>query len=168
MATLEDIGKRLGAYEQPQNDGISRVVQNWGMQLIKEMQNNLLRNKTNASGALSQSLVPQIKTTAKGYNLQILAEDYANDVEAGRKAGEPPPIKNIYDWITNKKSIQIRNISKAKDKVKATQSLAVVIANKIGNVGTKPQPFLNPALSKVTTQVLTERITTYIKDSIEK
>ena len=168
MATLEDIGKRLGAYEQPQNDGISRIVQNWGVQLIREMQINLLRNKSNASSSLSQSLTNNVEPTRTGYKLQILAEDYYQYVEEGRKAGKPPPIQNIFDWIVNKKSVQLKSISKAKNRIQATKSLAYVIAKKIGKEGTRAQPFINPALSKVTTQVLTDRITTYIKDSIEK
>lgn len=168
MATLEDIGKRLGKIEQPKNDDISRIVQNWGMQLIKEMQINMLRNKSDATSRLSQSIVPEIKTTSKGYNLQVLMEDYWFYVENGRKAGKMPPIKNIYDWITFKKSIQVKTISKNQNRIQATKSLAYVIAKKIAREGSKAKPFVNPALSKVTTQVLTDRITTYIKDSIEK
>jgi hypothetical protein len=36
------------------------IVQNWGNELIKQLQNNLLKNKTNASSGLSQSIDPKI------------------------------------------------------------------------------------------------------------
>ena len=92
MLTLEDIGGNFNEF-QPLNDkGIIGIVQNWGNELIKQLQNNLLKNKTNASSGLSQSIDPKITQPPGGYNLSIMMEDYWFYVENGRKAGKMPPV----------------------------------------------------------------------------
>ena len=165
---LEDLGENFNEF-QPLNDkGIISIVQNWGNELIKQLQNNLLKNKTNASNSLSQSIDPKITQPQGGYNLSIMMEDYWFYVENGRKAGKMPPVQNIFEWIRNKRTIQVETISKSPDRIAATRSLAYVIAKKIGKEGTKPQPFAVPALRQVTTATLAKRISTYIVDSLTK
>jgi len=99
---LEKFGDKNQAFNPSEDDGILRIVQNWGNELIAQMQNRLRSNKTNASSSLSQSIEPQIKGTQSGYRLTVLMEDYWQYVEDGRRAGKMPPIKNIYEWIQNK------------------------------------------------------------------
>ena len=163
---LEDLGKNFNEFQPLDDDGILRIVQNWGNELIKQLQNNLLKNKTNASSGLSQSIEPKITQPPGGYNLSIMMEDYWFYVENGRKAGKMPPVKNIFEWIRNKRTIQVETISKSADTIAATRSLAYVIAKKIGREGTKKQPFVSPALQQVTTEVLAKRISTYIVESL--
>lgn len=162
--SLESIGKEYSDFNPSADDGILRVVQNWGNELIAQMQNRLRSNKTNASSSLSQSIQPQIKQT-NNIRLTILMEDYWQYVEDGRRAGKMPPIKNIYEWIQNKRPVQ-QKIAQSPDRIAATKSLAYVIARKIGQKGTKAQPFVTPSLKKVTTQTLAERIGTYIADTL--
>ena len=163
---LEDLGKNFNEFQPSDDDGILRIVQNWGNELIKQLQNNLLKNKTNASSGLSQSIEPKITQPPGGYNLSIMMEDYWFYVENGRKAGKMPPVQNIFEWIRNKRTIQVETISKSADRIAATRSLAYVIARKIGREGTKKQPFAVPALQQVTTEILAKRISTYIVDSL--
>jgi hypothetical protein len=92
-------------------------------------------------------------------------EDYWQYVEEGRRAGKMPPIKNIYEWIRYKRPIQDK-IQQSPDKIAATKSLAYVIARKIGQKGTKAQPFVTPSLKQVTTQTLAQRIGRYIADTL--
>lgn len=165
---LEDLGKNFNEFQPSDDDGILRIVQNWGNELIKQLQNNLLKNKTNASSGLSQSIEPRITQPPGGYNLSIIMEDYWFYVENGRKAGKMPPVQNIFEWIRNKRTIQVESISKSADRIAATRSLAYVIARKIGREGTKKQPFAVPALQQVTTEILAKRISTYIVDSLTK
>ena len=91
MATLEDIGKNFSDFQPQGDEGILRIIQNWGNELIKQLQNNLLKNKSNASSSLSQSITPEVKAQQKGYNLSVMMEDYWFYVEEGRRAGFPPP-----------------------------------------------------------------------------
>jgi hypothetical protein len=166
MATLDSIGKNFKDFTPSDNDGVTRIIQNWGNELIKQLQNNLLKNNSNASSSLSQSITPQVTTPVTGYNLSIMMEDYWFYVENGRAAGKMPPIQNIFDWIRNKKGIQIESISKSPDRIAATKSLAFVIAKKIAREGTKARPFTSPALKQVTTQTLATRISEYIVESL--
>jgi hypothetical protein len=170
MASLEDIGKNFKDFTPSDNDGVSRIIQNWGNELIKQLQNNLLKNKSNASSSLSQSITPEITQPATGYNLSIMMQDYWFYVENGRKptqgGGNGQLYKNIYEWIQNKADIQSKIISKSPDRIAATKSLAYVITRKIHREGTKARPFVSPALKQVTTQTLATRISEYIVESL--
>ena len=162
---IEKFGDKNRAFNPSEDDGILRIVQNWGNELIAQMQNRLRINKTNATSSLSQSIEPQITGTQSGYRLTVLMEDYWQYVEEGRRAGKMPPIKNIYEWIRYKRPIQDK-IQQSPDKIAATKSLAYVIARKIGQKGTKAQPFVTPSLKQVTTQTLAQRIGRYIADTL--
>ena len=162
---LEKFGDKNRAFNPSEDDGILRIVQNWGNELIAQMQNRLRINKTNATSSLSQSIEPQIKGTQSGYRLTVLMQDYWQYVEEGRKPGKMPPIKNIYEWIRYKRPMQDK-IQQSPDKIAATKSLAYVIARKIGQKGTKAQPFVTPSLKQVTTQTLAQRIGRYIADTL--
>jgi len=166
MDSLDSIGKKYSDYNPATDDGIIRIIQNWGNEFIAQMQNRLRSNKTNSSSSLSQSVEPNIKSREGGYNLTILMNDYWLYVENGRKAGKMPPIKNIYEWIQNKAPLQAK-IADSPNKIAATKSLAYVIARKISKKGTKAQPFISPSLNQVTTQELGRRIGQYIADSLK-
>jgi hypothetical protein len=170
MANLDSIGKNFKDFTPSDNDGVNRIIQNWGNELIKQLQNNLLKNKSNASSSLSQSITPEITQPATGYNLSIMMQDYWFYVENGRKptqgGGSGELYKNIYEWIQNKADIQSKIISKSPDRIAATKSLAYVITRKIHREGTKARPFVSPALKQVTTQTLATRISEYIVESL--
>src|SRR6056300_543264 len=117
--SLEQIGKEYSDFNPSADDGILRIVQNWGNELIAQMQNRLRSNKTNASSSLSQSIEPRIKqASADNLRLTILMEDYWQYVEDGRRAGKMPPIKNIYEWIQNKRPVQ-QKIAQSPDRIAA-------------------------------------------------
>jgi hypothetical protein len=167
--SLESIGKEYSDFNPSEDDGILRIVQNWGNELIAQMQNRLRINNTNASSSLSQSINPEIKGTQRGYRLTVLMQDYWFYVENGRKptkgGGNGELYKNIYEWIQNKREMQMK-ISQSPDRIAATKSLAYVITRKIHREGTKAQPFVTPSLKKVTTQTLAQRIGRYIADTL--
>jgi len=167
--SLESIGKEYSDFNPSADDGILRIVQNWGNELIAQMQNRLRANKTNASNSLSQSIEPQIKGTQSGYRLTVLMQDYWFYVENGRKptkgGGNGELYKNIYEWIRYKRPMQ-QKIAQSPDRIAATKSLAYVITRKIHREGTKAQPFVTPSLKQVTTQTLAQRIGRYIADTL--
>ena len=149
--------------EAAPEDELQRIIQNWGEELKQQMVSNLLKNKTNASGTLASSITNILQKTRNGYILETQAENYANFVEYGRKAGKRPPVEAIIRYIQEKREIQQSSIIRdAKNRIQATKSLAFAIANKIGASGTKKQPFIVPALKKVTTQILAQRIGEYM------
>ena len=162
--SLDDLGEAYSNYN-PSGDGLLRIVQNWGNELSENLRNTLRKNKTNASSVLSQSIASIAKPTPQGFNLKVEMEDYWQYVEEGRRAGKMPPIKNIYEWIQTKKSVQTL-ISRSKDKRKATQSLAYVIAQKIAKHGTRAQPFIRQNVNEKALQVLSDRIGEYIRKQL--
>ena len=170
MATLEDIGKNFSDFQPQGDDGVVRIVQNWGNQLIKQIQNNLTANKSKATGDLSQQIDAEVTTPPTGYNLSIKMLDYYKWVEEGRPPtktstkSNPTLQKSIEEWIVNK-GIQTRT-TKNQSREATVKSLAYVIARKIHQKGTKAKPFLSPALNKVTTEVLAQRISKYIVESL--
>jgi hypothetical protein len=166
MATLEDIGKNFKEFTPSYNDGVPRIIQNWGNELIAQMRNNLTQNKSNASSQLLQSMIGKVTTPSTGYDLTVSMEDYYVNVEDGQKPGTKVAQKNIYEWIQNKADIQSKIISKSPDRIAATKSLAYVITRKIYREGTQAKPFIRPALNQVTTDVLSKRISKYIVDSL--
>jgi hypothetical protein len=166
MATLEDIGKNFKDFTPSDNDGVTRIIQNWGNELIAQMRNNLTQNKSNATSQLLQSMIGRVDTPPTGYNLIVSMIDYYVNVEEGQKAGTKVAQKDIYTWIQNKADIQSKIISKSPDKIAATRSLAYVITRKIYREGTQAKPFIRPALKQVTTDVLSKRISKYIVDSL--
>ena len=167
--SLENIGKEYSDFNPSADDGILRIVQNWGNELIAQMQNRLRINNTNATSSLSQSINPEIKGTQRGYRLTVLMQDYWFYVENGRKptkgGGNGELYKNIYEWITYKREMQMK-INQSPNKIAATKSLAYVITRKIHREGTKAQPFVTPSLKQVTTQTLAQRIGRYIADTL--
>ena len=170
MATLEDIGKNFSDFQPQGDDGIVRIVQNWGNELIKQIQNNLRANNSKASGNLMQQIQGDVTTPPTGYNLSIKMLDYYKWIEEGRPPtktstkSNPTLQKSIEEWIVNK-GIQTRT-TKNQSREATVKSLAYVIARKIHQKGTKAKPFLSPALNKVTTEVLAQRISKYIVETL--
>ena len=174
MLTLEQLGDRFSDWGSVSQRGIPEIIQNWGNQRIKALQNNLLKKRNGynsvASGKLYQDISGDVSTTPQGYNLSIKMQDYYFWVENGRKptqgGGNGELYKNIYEWITNKADLQSKVISKSKDKIAATKSLAYVITRKIHEKGTKARPFIAPAQKQVPTDILAKRISEFIIDSL--
>ena len=170
MLTLEDIRKNAEDLNPVNDKGITRIIQNWGNELIKQIQNNLTANKSKATGNLRQQIEADVTTPPTGYNLSIKMLDYYKWVEEGRpptktKTKSNPTLqKSIEEWIVNK-GIQTRT-TKNQSREATVKSLAYVIARKIHQKGTKAKPFLSPALNKVTTEVLAPRISKYIVETL--
>lgn len=84
-----------------------------------------------ASGKFAESLEVRVK----GLNAQLCGEDYAQQLETGRKAGGFPPIDAIKKWIVDK---GIANRIQGEITVSA---LAFLIARKIARQGWKREQF---------------------------
>lgn len=80
----------------------------------------------NASGKLANSI--RFETTNNGERLVVYAEDYIDYLVYGRSPGKRPPKDVIRKWIDDK-GLEPIGISK--------DSLAYLIARKIGNEGTE-------------------------------
>jgi hypothetical protein len=170
MLTLEELGDKFSDFGTVSQRGIPEIIQNWSNQRIKALQNNLLKNNSTASKRLYEDISGDVTTTPSGYNLSIKMQDYYFWVENGRKptqgGGDGELYKSIYEWITFKRDLQANVISKSKNRIAATKSLAYVITRKIHEKGTKARPFIAPAQKDVPTDVLAKRISEFIIDSL--
>ena len=172
--TLEQLGQDYNQFNPSEDDGILRIIQNWGNELIKQFQINLQTKKsyqgkrgsyssnTIATGQLYERIEPTIRSKKDGYNVSVTMMSYWRYVEYGRPptsgGGNGQVYKNIYEWLSYKKDF--RNDPRKR------KSLAAAISKKIHREGTKPKPFIIPAMKEVTTATLAERIGKYIASSL--
>lgn len=153
-----------------EQDGLVRVIQNWGEQLAAEMRINLLKNKRKASGRLIASVAaPLIINSPTSYQSNVEAEDYAEFVDGGRQptrnSGNGQLYKSLQQWIVEKR-IKDNKGRKYKNRKQEVNSLAAAISKSIHRKGYKGKPFIVPSLKKVTIQVLQERIAEYLSQEL--
>lgn len=104
-----------------------------------------------ASGKFADGL--EVITKDNGLNAQLWGEDYAQQLETGRKAGKFPPINAIEQWIKDK---GIANRIQGQISI---SSLAFLIARKIANSGWKREQYGGVELiSQVITDERIQRI----------
>lgn len=84
-----------------------------------------------ASGKFAESLEVKVQ----GLTAQLWSEDYAQQLETGRKSGKFPPINAIEQWIKDK------GIANRIEGQISISSLAFLIARKIANEGWKRQEY---------------------------
>lgn len=84
-----------------------------------------------ASGKFAETLEVKVQ----GLTAQLWGEDYAQQLETGRKSGKFPPINAIEQWIKDK------GIANRIDGQISISSLAFLIARKIANEGWKRQEY---------------------------
>lgn len=131
----------------------------------------LKRRKKNTKEAnLSKSLDYDLKVyPSGGLELGFKAADYFPYVEEGRKPGKMPPISKIAKWIRIK-PIKLRDLKTGqfikKDKSNVN-SVAYLIARKIGAYGVEPTWFFRDAFKMHYKRINKDIIAAYAKD-VEK
>jgi hypothetical protein len=171
LDSLNNIGERYSAFNPSEDKGIFGVIQNWGNQLIKQLQIELITKKSYkgklggytsnsmATKQLYQSIQPQIKSAPNGYTASFLMMEYWANLENGQSPGNNTNAQSIYEWLQAKQDFRT--------KPNERKSLAHVIARKINREGTKAKPFISPSLKKVTTDELGRRVAQYIADTLK-
>jgi len=135
-------------------------LQNYSEQLVKLLKIEVGRNRSrsyvsgtynspiNASGSLRESIEALAKETSNGFSFNIMANDYAINVDEGRGQGKYPNVENLIEWIRVKR-IRIRD-SKRKF-VSASEyqirGLAHNISRKIAREGIEKTNFISEAIN---------------------
>lgn len=151
-AKLNDLVKDI-------NQAGSRGMQAVGMEIVAEAKQNLRRNRTTNTGALSSSGKVQKQsdgTVDAGFFSSESSEGYAAAVEYGRgpsrRRGAVPLRETLKAWVRRKlggRAMRSAAVFSKKSEEELIESTAFLIARKIHRHGTKPQPFFTPAVEKV-------------------
>lgn len=142
---LRELRANLDKAVKNADKGMMKGLQVVGLEIIAEAKQNLVKNKTNNTRALSSS--GKVQKDKDGIDAGFFSEGssqgYASAVEYGRgptkKAGEIPLRTTLKAWVHRKLGVPYG---------KELDSASFLIARKIHRKGTKPQPFFVPAVKK--------------------
>ena len=140
-------------------DLLKKALEVFGKDYIEALGKELDRAGKDATGNLKRSLDYKVKATGFGtsYTLQILAEDYLQYVDEGRRAGaKAPPTSGqdaapFLDWL----------------RLKGIEHLAFPIAQKIGRDGIKKTDVIAKALKKVQTDASFRKLEDGVSDWVD-
>ena len=125
------------------------------------------RKKNTKSKTLSDSLGYNLKVYPSGaLELGFHAADHFPYVEHGRKPGKMPPIRKIAEWIRIK-PLKLRDLTTGKYIKKSesnVNSVAFLIARKIGAFGIEPTWFFRDAFNMHYKRINKDIISAYSKD----
>lgn len=131
---------------------VREALSQYGKAVVNTARQLMDKQKRNASGNTRKALRFWITETKEGYRLSIGARGkvgkYLKWVAEGRGAGKRPPVRNIEEWIKNKR-IKLRDKRGRFKKMTSAniRSAAFAISKKIGEQGTRPKPnFLEMAV----------------------
>lgn len=127
-----------------------RALRQAGMNIIAEAQQNLRDNHTNTTGRLSQSGKVQKATDSEGgYDVGFMSgeNNYAGAVEFGRRPGKMPPPDAMAQYVYKKHHLTDRRRARA---------WGWALAVKIGEKGTRPHPYFEPAVKNNQAKIVKE------------
>lgn len=141
-------------------------LDNYSKELVKLLKIEIGRNRTrtytsklgtktinspiDSSGKLKQSIEAISKDSSKSIRFNIMANDYAINVDEGRGQGKYPNIDSLMDWIRTK-PVRIRDFKTGKFVTAsdyAIRGLAHNISRKISRDGIKPTNFITDAINQ--------------------
>ena len=113
------------------------------LNIIADAKENLKGNHSVVTGQLRASgRVQRVEGDAESLDAGFFSQDssggYAAFVEYGRRSGKMPPLYIIKQWVRKKFQVD----------AKEARNIGFLIARKIAKKGTKPHPFLSPAVEK--------------------
>jgi len=113
-----------------------KVLNEFGKDYVKILIRLLKKEGKVASSALINSISYKLKEQAGLIQYQLIANDYLQYVDEGRKPGSYPPIRAIADWV------RVKGISK---------DAIFPIARSIFKFGIKPTNVLKKTLTEIQT-----------------
>jgi hypothetical protein len=129
---------------------VEQELQKLGNSIVRQMQNLLARNRSNASGNLSNSIEATVTTPEDNVSkLDISMPAYGEIVDGGRgKSRTGGPKQN---WRGDIKQWILQKPIKLKPGVTLEQA-AFLITRKINEKGYRAKPFIQPAIDQVLNQ----------------
>jgi hypothetical protein len=145
------------------NENLKSALEQVGIDLVKELTKQLLNADKKASGNLIKSLDYKVVETVDGFILNLLAADYLNTVDQGRKPGKMPPPSKLDKWIV------IRGIAPRDKKGKfiSRKSIQFLIARSIGKNGIKPTNVIRKSIDSIYSNKIKLLEQAAVKDIVE-
>lgn len=154
---------------------LAEVLENFASYFQNKLQENMMRNKSNASGNLVNSFQTEVKIGDDSYEVGIYLEDYWYYVNSGRgpskNAGNGTLLEKIKEWIKVKKIVPhvgvIRTGKQAgKQYLPTVEQLAYLITRKIHREGYKGTHFFDQAKAD-SIEYFQESIDLAIREDVE-
>ena len=146
---------------------LDKAIEILGEELVNKLREALRNANKNSSGNLIKSVDYKIIKQADETILQILAADYLEYVDEGRKPGKFPPLKALDKWIV-RRGIAPRD---KKGKFISRASVKFLIARSIGKNGIKGIHVVRKTIEEVYSkkqELITEAVSTDIETMIDK
>ena len=133
---------------------LTEVLDNFAIYFQKRLQENMLRNGSNASGKLVDSFKTEVKIGESAYEVGIWLEDYWYYVNNGRgptkNGGNGKLLEKIKEWIKVKKIVPHVGViktgkQKGKQYLPTVEQLAFLITRKIHREGYEGTHFFDEA-----------------------
>ncbi|MFM7088522.1 MAG: hypothetical protein ACKOW9_03245 [Candidatus Paceibacterota bacterium] len=119
------------------SENTQRALRIYGDDILLDIISRLRKMNAFASGKLEASFNYKVQVAISELKLLIYAEQYAEAIDTGRRAGlTPPPIKPILEWV------KLKNIP---------EGLAYPIQKSIGKYGITPRPYIRQVINKAIT-----------------
>lgn len=135
-------------------ENLTRVLNDYGENLVENYQSALADRGINASGDLSKSLKYKIDTGTSGVvEVKLELAHYWKYIENGRRAGKFPPLTAIKEWIRVKPIIPR---PMANGKLPTENQLAFLIGRSIKENGILPRPILQERIDWSLTAFMNE------------
>lgn len=143
----------------------SAALRQTGGLIVQRLSQGLQEDNAIASGELDKSISFNVKSSAKKIVLDITMLDYWGAVDTGRRAGKQPPIDKIKEWLTypNVRDKMRFGQSDASFTESEKNSLAFLIARKIGRQGTKGNNF---ATNVFTSDLITNELPDIVLNAV--
>jgi hypothetical protein len=143
----------------------SAALRQTGGLIVQRLSQGLQEDNAIASGELDKSINFNVKSSAKKIVLDITMLDYWGAVDTGRRAGKQPPIDKIKEWLTypNVRDKMRFGQSDASFTESEKNSLAFLIARKIGKQGTKGNNF---ATNVFTSDLITNELPDVVLNAV--
>ena len=146
---------------------LDKAIEILGEELVNKLREALRNANKNSSGNLIKSVDYKIIKRADETILQILAADYLQYVDEGRKPGKFPPLKALDKWIV-RRGIASRD---KKGKFISRASVKFLIARSIAKNGIKGIHVVRKTIEEVYSkkqELIAEAVSSDIETMIDK
>ena len=162
---VPEMNRRFEKKAKQINHEANRGLYNVALLILADAKMLLKEIKNTTGGLRNSGIIDRQKDETVDV---VFKSNYASSVEFGRRAGRMPPVDIIKEWVRKKGLADTYTASgnrrkRGADFEASIKGIAFLIARKIARVGTKPRPFLFPALRKNEDKVIAE-----LKKAIKK